>query len=186
MKKLMLALLLASAAGWASADDFTDTIESAKQAYADGDISGAKEELAYATQLLGQMRAGQLEKFLPDALDGWERKEAKGQSNAGAAMFGGGTTANAEYRRGKDRVKISIVTDSPMLASMGMLFSNPALSGSQGTMKRINRQKVLVKKNGNISAMIDKRIMLEIKGRAPAKEFEAYFKAIDIKGLKSY
>ncbi len=186
MKRLLIGALIASFSILAQADDFTDTIENAKQAYADGDIAGAKEELAYASQLLGQMRAKQLESLLPEALDGWTRKEDKSSANAGAAMFGGGTTANVEYRRGNDRVKISIITDSPMLASMSMLFSNPALAGTQGTMKRINRQKVLVKKDGAISAMVDKRIMVEVSGRAPAEAFEAYFKAIDMKGLQAY
>ncbi|MGH1360002.1 MAG: hypothetical protein ACRBC3_14665 [Burkholderiaceae bacterium] len=186
MKKFIIGALIATTATWAQADDFSDTLENAKQAYAEGDIGGAKEELAYASQLLGQMRAKQLESYLPEALDGWTRKENKSSSNAGAAMFGGGTAANVEYRRGKDRVKINLVTDSPMLASMGMLFNNPALAGTQGTMKRINRQKVLVKKNGAITAMIDKRIMVEVSGRAPAEDIEAYFKGIDIKGLKSY
>ncbi len=186
MKKLLIGLMIAGASGWACADDFTDTLENARQAYDEGDVAGAKEELAYATQLLGQMRAQQLEGFLPEALDGWEKKESKGNSSAGVAMFGGGTTANAEYRRGKDSLKINIVTDSPMLASMGMLFSNPAMAGSQGSMKRINRQKVLVKQDGSITAMIDKRIMIEVSGRAPAEDKEAYFKAIDIKGLEKY
>ena len=53
-------------------------------------------------------------------------------------------------------------------------------------MKRINRQKVLVKQDGSITAMIDKRIMIEVSGRAPAEDKEAYFKAIDIKGLEKY
>lgn len=185
MKKLIIGIAIAGLSSLAIADDFTTTLESVRQAYDDGDIAAAKEELDYAGQLLGQMRAQKLQTLLPAALDGWTRKDAKA-SNAGSAMFGGGTSANAEYRRGKDRIKVSIITDSPMLSSMSMLFSNPALAGSQGTMKRINRQKVMVKKDGSITAMVDKRIMVEVKGRGPAEDKEAYFKAIDIKGLKAY
>ena len=185
MKKLLIGVLIAGAAGWANADDFTDTIENASKAYAEGDISGAREELSYATQLLGQMRATQLQGFLPEAPEGWTKKDSEGNS-AGVAMFGGGTTANADYRRGKDSVNVSIVTDSPMLASMSMLFTNPAMAGSQGSLKRINRQKVLIKNDGSITAMIDKRIMVEVKGRSSAEDKEAFFKAIDINGLKDY
>jgi len=185
MKKLIIGVSIAALSSLASADDFTTTLDNVRQAYEEGDIAAAKEELDYAGQLLGQMRAKKLQSLLPDALDGWTRKDAE-VSNAGTAMFGGGTTAKAEYQKGKDRISISIITDSPMLASMAMLFSNPAMAGTQGTMKRINRQKVMVKKDGSITAMVDKRIMIEISGRAPAEDKEAYFEAIDIKELKDY
>jgi len=185
MKKLIIGVALAGLSSLACADDFTTTLENVRQAYEEGDIAGAKEELDYASQLLGQMRAQKLQSLLPVALDGWTRKDAEA-NNAGAALFGGGTTAKAEYRRGKDRISISIMTDSPMLASMAMLFNNPAMAGTQGTMKRINRQKVMVKKDGSITAMVDKRIMIEVSGRAPAEDKEAYFKAVDLKGLKAY
>ncbi|MFK7962595.1 MAG: hypothetical protein AB8C46_01370 [Burkholderiaceae bacterium] len=185
MKKLIIGAALAGLCTMATADDFTTTLENVRQAYEEGDIAGAKEELDYAGQLLGQMRAQKLQSLLPEALSGWTRKDAEA-SNAGTAMFGGGTTAKAEYRKGKDRINVSIITDSPMLASMAMLFSNPAMAGTQGTMKRINRQKVMVKKDGSITAMVDKRIMIEIKGRAPAADKEAYFAAIDMKELKAY
>jgi len=185
MKKLIIGIAIAGLSSLAIADDFTTTLDSVRAAYEEGDIAAAKEELDYASQLLGQMRAKKLESLLPEALDGWTRKDAKA-SNAGAAMFGGGTSANAEYSRGKDRIKISIITDSPMLSSMAMMFNNPALAGTQGTVKRINRQKVMVKKDGGITAMVDKRIMVEVSGRGPAEAKEAYFKAIDIKALKAY
>ena len=185
MKELIIGIAIAGLSSLAIADDFTTTLENARQAYDEGDVAAAKEELDYASQLLGQMRAESLQSLLPSALDGWTRKDAKA-SNAGTAMFGGGTSANAEYSSGKDRVKVSIITDSPMLSSMAMLFSNPALAGSQGTMKRINRQKVMVKKDGSITAMVDKRIMIEVSGRGPAEAKEAYFKAIHLRGLKAY
>ena len=51
--------------------------------------------------------------------------EAMDFSGKRAAMFGGGTSANAEYRRGKDRINISIITDSPMLSSSSNNFASP-------------------------------------------------------------
>ena len=187
MKKTAIAISLALASTFAHADDFSETLDNARQAYEEGDISGAKEELEYATQLLGQMRSKALQSFLPEALDGWDRKDSKSQSsNGGIAMLGGGTTAEAKYQNGKDRVTVSIIADSPMVQGMGMVFSRMGMAGaSGGEMKRINRQKVMVKKN-SLMTMIDKRIIVEVKGRSSMEDKEAYFKQIDFKGLKSF
>ena len=186
MKKTALSVLITFAIGPAIADDFTDTLESARQAYEEGDISGAREEMVYGTQLLSQMRALSLQEFLPKAMDGWERKDTKNRNNARLSVMGGGTTAVARYRNGKKNIKISIIADSPMIQGLSMLFSNPALAGAQGTMKRIERQKVLVKPDGSISTLLNKRISVEITGRAPVEDKEAYFKEIDFKGLKAF
>lgn len=186
MKTTILSALLAAFVAQAHADDFTTSLDSARKAYEQGDIDTAREELNYATQLLGQMRAGKLEEVLPDALPGWERKQSESANNPGLAMLGGGTTANAEYRKDGKSVKIAIVTDSPMIASMGMLFNNPALAGADGRMKRIAGQKAMVKKDGDITAMIDNRIMVTVNGSAASADLEAYFQAIDFKSLKSF
>gem|GEM_PF-6249277 len=150
MKKTAIAIALAVASTVVYADDFTETLDNARQAYEEGDINGAKEELEYATQLLGQMRSKELQSFLPEALDGWERKDAEDSkaSNGGLAMLGGGTTAEATYKQG-------------------------------------NRQKVMVKKN-SLMTMINKRIIVEVKGRSSMEAKEAYFKQINFKGLKAF
>ena len=67
-------LVAALTAGTAKADEFTDTIEAAMEAYQAGDIKTAKEEIDFAAQLLGQLKAEGLTGFLPPALDGWERE----------------------------------------------------------------------------------------------------------------
>ncbi|MGB7182430.1 MAG: hypothetical protein WBD51_10890 [Burkholderiaceae bacterium] len=186
MNKIFIAAALAVSSGLVSADDFTDTLENARQAYEEGDIGAAREELVYATQLLGQMRTKKLIGFLPEAIDGWERKDAKDQGGAGLSVMGGGTTATANYKNDKEQIKISIIADSPMIQGLSMLFSNAALAGSQGTMKRIARQKVMVKPDGSLTTLVDKRIMVEVSGRAPAEIKEAYFKLIDFKALAAY
>lgn len=191
MKKTLLTVGLLACFSLAHADDFSETLKTAKEAYDEGDLAGAQEELNYARQLLGQMRAKALQGFLPEALPGWERNVAKDSRSGGGglAIMGGGVTASAKYKatEGRDRLTISLIADSPMLQGMGMLFSNAAMAGSgQGEMKRIKRQKVLVKANGDLTTLIDKRLMVEIKGRAPAEVKEEFFKTIDFKKLKTY
>ena len=72
----------------ATADDVTDTIQSALDAYNEGDIAYATEELNFALQLLKEMRAGDLMSFLPEALDGWTR-EIDGDAAMALGMMGG-------------------------------------------------------------------------------------------------
>ena len=55
--------------------------------------------------------------------------------------FGGGMSAGARYIRDREDVEIQLMAENQMVASMMMMFSNPALVGQMGELKRINRQK---------------------------------------------
>jgi hypothetical protein len=188
MKRTLAALTFAAAAVspvWA--DELSDTIKGALASYESGDLGRTSEDLTYALQLLNQQRAETLKAFLPEPLDGWELRESKGSSNAGGmALFGGGLTASAEYRRERDRIEVQIISDSPMISSMAMIFNNPAALGAQGKIKRIGREKVLIKNNGEMQTLIDNRIMVQVSGRAPAEDMEAYFSKIDLRALKDF
>ena len=88
------AFALVVAAAPAAADEFTDTLQSALEAYQAGDISGARADLDYAGKLLLAMKAETLAKFLPAAPAGWTKETADGDEGAGfMGMLGGGTTA---------------------------------------------------------------------------------------------
>lgn len=52
----------------AAADDITDALGAAIEAYEDGDVAEALEEVAYATQLLNNLQAAGLTEFLPEPL----------------------------------------------------------------------------------------------------------------------
>lgn len=168
----------------AQADEISETIEAALEAYAAGDIKLAKEELDYAGQLLNQLKAQGLTGFLPDALDGWEREEIETQA-AGAAAFGG-LMAEAIYIRGEDDIELRLMADNPMVAAMGTALSNAAIMGTMGTVKRINRQKLVVTPDGEIQALVDGRVLVQIEGAASVEDKLAYFEALDIDGLKNF
>ncbi|MEZ5659225.1 MAG: hypothetical protein R3E83_12045 [Burkholderiaceae bacterium] len=169
------------------ADELGDTLKAALSSYEAGDLSRTNEDLTYAMQLLNQRRADALQKFLPEALDGWELSKSKGSNNgAGMAMFGGGLTANAVYRRDRERIEVQIIANSPMIASMAMIFNNPAAIGAQGKITRIGREKVLIKNDGEMQSLVDNRILVQVSGKAPAEAMEAYFRKIDLNGLKDF
>nr|CAA6829219.1 MAG: Unknown protein [uncultured Thiotrichaceae bacterium] len=180
-----LALFLAAATVPAIADDVTDSIDEASEAYKSGDVATAVESLNYAVQLLQQMKGDSLAKLLPEPLDGWEAKEAEATA-VGAAMFGGGLTAERSYTKDKSRMKIQVVTDSPVLQGMLAMFTNPMFAASSGgKMTKINKQKAIVKMDksgtgGEIQMVVKNRYMVTLDGsRVTKDELIEYAEAID-------
>jgi len=167
------------------ADEVEETLQAALEAWRAGDISGAKEEVDYAAQLIAQEKAAGLSAFLPAALDGWTREEDQDQTQA-ATAFGGGMMASAQYTNGSENVQIQMMADNQMVTGMATMFGNAALMGQMGKLKRINRQKVVITPNGEIQAMVKNRIMIQITGSAPVEVKEEYFKGIDLKGLGDF
>ena len=161
----------------AQADEIEESLQMALEAYQAGDINAAKEEIDYAAQLITQMKAAGLSDFLPEALPDWTR--ADGEQNQAVMGFGGGMSASAAYARGDDRIEIQIMADNQMVTSMAMMFGNAAMMGSLGQVKRIKRQKVVITKRGELQAMIDGRVFVQITGKSPIEDKEAYFAAFN-------
>lgn len=81
------------------ADDVTDAIDKALNAYRDGQSQQAITQLELATQLVRQQRATAMEGVLPAPLKGWSA-DAPESSSVGAAMFlGGGSTIKRNYHQ---------------------------------------------------------------------------------------
>lgn len=179
---VLLALALALPA---SADDIEDSINAALKAYRAGDIKRAKEELDFAGQLLGQMKAEGLSEFLPEPLPGWTREDGDTDVQA-MGMFGGGQMAGATYSDGSQRIEVQIMADNQMVTAMGAMFSSPAMMGAMGKVKRLGGEKVVILPEGELQALIDGRIMVQIMGAADAEAKEAYFEAIDLEGLNAF
>jgi hypothetical protein len=171
------------------ADDVTDSINEALKQYDSGEFVGAVQSLDYASQLIRQKKGGQLEAFLPEPIFGWEAEEATSQS-MGSAMFGGGVTAERSYGKGDSHVSVKIITDSPMMQGMMMMFSNPILGTSDGgKLERINGEKAIVKysnenKAGTITVVIAERFLLTVEGNnVDRQDLTAFTQAIEFKKL---
>ena len=167
----------------AQADEIEETIEAALEAYRAGDIKAAKEEIDFVGQLLGQLKAEGLKGFLPDPMEGWTREENDTQN---ASAFGGGQMASARYSDGSDDLEIQLMADNQMVTAMAAMFGNAALMGAMGTVKRINRQKLVLTNDGEVQSLINNRIMVQITGSADADTKLAYFEALDMDGLKDF
>ncbi|TYB82195.1 hypothetical protein FVF75_05560 [Maritimibacter fusiformis] len=156
----LFSLALVSMSNPALADEVTDTLTSAMDAYEEGDIDYAIEELDYAKQLLQAMKTAELTAFLPEAPAGWTR-EVSEEMNTGLAMLGGGMGAEAEYSDGADSFTITIMANNPMVTAMGAMVSNAAMLGMK--LERVGRQK-FVNDDGELTGLVDNRILIQASG----------------------
>lgn len=171
------------------ADEITDVMTEASAAYKKGEYVQMKEDLTYVLELLRQKKSENLKIILPDALAGWSAEDAVSET-AGTGMLGGGTTISRVYKRENSTVTISLITDSPLMQSIGMMLSNPMFA-SGGKVKRINREKAMItyqaqQKSGEITLAIDKRFIITTKGTGVTEEeLINYTKTIDFNRLKN-
>lgn len=167
-------------------DPVIQTIEKALSEYKKQNYSNAASNLDYASQLIRQKKGEALSAFLPEALEGWTANESKSQVTA-ASLFGGGLTAERAYTKEDATVHITIVTDSPLLQPMIMMFSNPIFAASAGRFELINGYKGIIKhqnNSGDVNIVMNNRFLVTVKGRNVTEdELVDYAKHIDLKGI---
>lgn len=173
----------------AESDPVLDTVQEAMEYYEDGDYAGAAGTLDYAAQLIRQKRSEGLTDFLPEPIEGWTAEEATSQA-AGAAMFGGGTSAEREYSKDEATITVRIMTDSPMSQAVSMMLSNPMFAGADGgKLVRINKQKAIVKyeasqRSGSINLVVAGTALISVEGDdAELDDLMAYAETIDYKAI---
>lgn len=169
--------------GAPAADEITDALQSAIAAYEDGDVQYALEELEYARQLMTQLQTDALSGYLPPAPEGWTR-EIDTEMNAGLAMMGGGTGAEATYRREADSVSftITLMADNPMVVGIGGMLANAAAIGAK--VVRVGREKFMVQ-DGEMTGLVDKRILVQASGADPEVMIPV-LETIDFRSLRDF
>jgi hypothetical protein len=150
----------------AEEDPAIKTINEAIQQYKNGQYASAITSLDFASQIIRQKKGELLGRLLPEPFDGWaaEKVDAKAM---GAAMFGGATTAERRYVKENSAITVKYSTDSPMMQSMLMMFSNPIFASSVGKVELINGQKAIVdfkETSGNINIVIGTNLLITIDG----------------------
>lgn len=165
----------------AAADEVTDTLQSAMDAYADGDLRYALEELDYARQLMLSQKTDALSSFLPPAPEGWTRT-LNSEMGAGLAMLGGGIGAEAEYSDGNNSFTLTMMADNPMVAGMAGMIGNASLMGIK--MERVGRQKFM-NQDGELSGMVDNRILVQATG-GDVDTMLALLGEIDFRTLRNF
>jgi len=192
----MVLIIMVSWSHSVCADEITDQIKEALELYEKGNFSEAVSNLNFAVGQIQQKQAAGLKGVFPDPLEGWKAKESTGEF-APAAFMGGGVSASRNYYvEDTDKsVDIEIVTDSPLLQSVMMFFTNPAFSASQPGAKlvKIKGQKALQKfdqqdREGEINIVIASRMLVSIKSRGSnnADDMLAYANAMDYDALEKF
>lgn len=186
MRAALMIFAAAIAASSAAADEFTDTLNGALEAYAQGDIVVASEELEYAMTLLGAMKADALAKFLPEPPAGWTRAEDSASDGQAAAfaMFGGGTTASATYVKDGADLTVAIVADSPMATGIGGMLSGLAAAGGTKPL-RIQRTQFVLNEN-ELQGLVDDDVLVSVGGSASVEDKTAFLEAMDLQGLEDF
>lgn len=165
----------------ATADEISETLQSARDAYEAGDTTYALEELDYARQLLLALKTDALAGFLPDAPEGWTR-EINTEMNAGLAMMGGGTGAEATYAGDGKRMTITIMADNPMVGAMSGMIANAAMYGAR--VERVGREKFMIK-DGEMTGLVANRFLVKANGGTP-EEMIALVERIDFRALRGF
>lgn len=168
----------------AHADDIRDSLIEAQKAYAAGDLTGAKQALDVASQLLAQKNADGLAKFLPAALAGWRGEAAETDASA-AAVFGGGLIAKREYRKGSADVTVQILSNSPVMLQMTAMFSNGQMLGSMGRVFRVKGKTAVLTREGAIQILLGKTFVT-IEGSGTEADKRAYLDALDFAAIEKF
>ncbi|MCW8821172.1 MAG: hypothetical protein OQK45_03010 [Sulfurovum sp.] len=185
---LSLAVLVSSSL---YADKVTDQIQTAIQSYEDKEYKLAIDDLKFAIVQIEKLDNEENKKLLPNALEGWTATAGDNSAQAAMSMMGGGTSIQGIYTRGNEHIEISIIANSPMLAMVGMMINNPALSAADPSTEpyRYKRVKGMKKKEGTtteITLILAGQIMIKLMGENLKDDavLEQYLDAMDMKKLK--
>jgi hypothetical protein len=173
---LTLVLVLAAPA---AADDILDSIEQARKSYQADDLTGAKQALDLASQLIGQKNAEGFALLLPAALSGWTAEKV--QISAIGQIGFGASTASRSYTNGKgDSVEVQITGDSAMIAQFATFLANPGIAGAMGKIVRVGSQRAIQTQDGDVHMVIANKFLVTVNGSADAAAKMSYAQAVDI------
>jgi len=187
------ALLVLLAPLPAGADEVTDQLDVAREAYEAGNLSQSVDELNYAISQIQEKLNSSYVKLLPEPLEGWTASEAT-SATGGLAALGGGTTMTRSYSSSDGgSVEIQVIANSPLIQGMSMMLSNPMLMQMDPSTKpyRYKGSKGMIKhaagsSDYQISLMVGNSIMVQVEGSGLASKEPviAYLKAMDLKAIK--
>jgi hypothetical protein len=149
----------------ARADDVTDQIDEALQAYRKKDMTTAAAALDAAATLIRQKRAEVWQTMLPEPLSGWTAEKAESASLA-PALLGGGTSISRRYRNGGAQVTISLIADSPVVQGVAAFLSSgiAALVGDNRLVVLDGRRLVYNKTDNSYQTLVGSRVLVKVEG----------------------
>jgi hypothetical protein len=123
----LIAVLTAALCGSAAADDITDQLDGARQSYEEGEFRAAVQTLQFVVASIQEKINQSLLGLLPEPPEGWSADDPLANSSGVAAMIAGTTLSRRYYRDDGAEAEVTITADSPFLAMMTMMLSNPMM-----------------------------------------------------------
>ncbi|MBE9604346.1 hypothetical protein IAI18_05675 [Acetobacteraceae bacterium H6797] len=151
MKIVPIALAgLVLAAAPLRADEVTETMERARDAYAQRNLAVVAEELGFALAAVARLRYQEYVVLFPKAPSGWVLEDPRDdgtQSAMSAQAMGVGLIVDREYtqQNGEGRIRARLSVDSPLVQAMGAMVSNPTMLQAYTRRIRIGRDNAMVK-----------------------------------------
>ncbi|WP_296806823.1 hypothetical protein [Thiocapsa sp.] len=191
---LALAAGLVLTLNTACADEVTDQLDAAKQAYEAGELRTAAETLNGAVEAIrARITAGLLTLF-PPPLEGWVADEAQSQSGGLASMLTGTHLSRRYVREDNAEVTLTLMADSPMMPMLTMAISMPfmmqanedlksfSLKGERGMMEHTPGSETY-----KITLMVGNRLLVqgEGSGLTDAVPLEQYLNALDLEAIQN-
>lgn len=184
LKHLSAAALAALLAAPTNADPFVEALETALEAYHEGDLQYAGDELAEAQRILSDMKAQGLAALLPEAPDGWSRAiDTEAATMLG--FLGGGVMAKASYSGPDGGFELTLMADNPMVAQLAMMLGNAGMIAQMGgQIERINRIRFL-REDRSLRAIVGNRVLVTAEGADPAVMIPV-LEAMDFRALENF
>lgn len=179
--------LLLCSSGPLAADDITEAIANAGDAYRQGVYTRALSELDRAGLLIRQKRALEAAATLPEPLDGWVAAEA--MTEVGGNLPSGGLGASREYRKDDATTTIEMIVDSALLDTLAEMFASPELiTANGGEIISIQGQDAVLSNSETDHPEIlwlagDQRLYVLRGEGANVPALKAYAEAIDVAAL---
>ncbi len=158
-------------------DQVIQAVNEGIQKYNEQKYGEAAGQFEYAAQLAKQKKGEQIKDFVQsiEPIEGWVGNQATSQAMAGGFM-GGGVNVDREFTKDSSRMNLTILSDSPLIQSVIMLFSNPAMAAaSGGELSTINGERVVIKfdpnnNSGEVKSVIDGKYLFTLDSRAVTKD----------------
>lgn len=149
MRAILLLIWAACTVGLLSAQSNIDTyIQEAQGFLAKKDYKQAQLSLQDAINEINTLLAAQVAEAFPAEINGLKVTGQSEGSVDGMAFMGGGFSISRTYQhpaRGENMAEVVMVGNSPMMASMSMILSNPAMMGQGYKSVRVGTRRAVLK-----------------------------------------
>mgnify|MGYP000872904226 CR=1 FL=1 len=144
------------------ADDISDALQAAQDAYAANDLKTLGEQILAADHALRARQSDLLLAYLPEAPEGFT-KTVNAEFSSGFALFGGGSGVEAQYTSDAATFTIDIYADNSMVSSMAQMFASTEMMAVMGMVETVGDTGLIVQ-DQTITGMAGTRVLLSAQG----------------------